>query len=110
MMWFIFAAQETPIVDDLSRNLGFNLAAFHKLNESFFVLSPLRFIPPVIGQHLLGGRENGQMDVFNADDCFEEVSKIVAFTEASQLRNIIESHIDHPLNAGLLQPGEEFVR
>ena len=58
---------------------------------------PLLFLEGV--EDLLGGRELGQMQVFDAADFAQEKSEVILLGKTGQLRPVVEAGIDQRANA-----------
>ena len=56
---------------------------------------------PVSIQHLFGGSQFGQVDVFNPADLAQKVLEVVSLGEARQLRDVVQSDVHKTLHARL---------
>lgn len=111
MLRGLFAAQKNG--GDLKQSpiqIALDFALSHERQELILVLFPRALAFLVSIEHLLGGSEQRDVNVFCLTDLPKKKCKIVSFGETSQLRRIIQANIDEAANAGASDGFEEFPR
>lgn len=108
MMGLLFAAQKAAALERGGVNSFFDFPFSHQIEKSRLVNVPVAFVFLVCVQNICRRGQQWQVEVINIGNLFEEELKIVLFREASELRNIIEPDIKHPLGAAAAQELEEF--
>src|SRR5688572_10434035 len=90
MMRLFFAAKQAAIGQYFSGDAFLNASAAHKIKEPRFVSLPVALEFLIFIQHLLRRGQGRQMYVIHPAHLFQEELEVVAFSEASQLRDIVE--------------------
>jgi hypothetical protein len=75
----------------------------HKVQELTLVLPPVALVLPICIQNILCGRKVQKVLIVDAEDGFGKVTKVITFGKASELRNIVQSHIHKTPDARVLQ-------
>ena len=74
---------------------------FYQVAEASFIILPAALFLSVFVEHLLGGGERGEMEVFAAENLAGEKVQIVAFAEAGEVARIIQANIENAVHAGI---------
>lgn len=107
MMGLVLAAQQAASLDGCRIDPLFDFALLHQIQKRMFIETPDPLVLFVGIEDVLGGREQGNVEVFDADYLLEKIRQVAAFRESGELRDIVEPHIDDPSGAAL---AEEFEK
>jgi hypothetical protein len=111
MLRSLFAAQKNG--GDFEQSpvqIPLDFALAHERQELVLILSPLALAFLVSIEHLLGGSEQRDVNVFRLTDLPKKKCEIVSFGETSQLRGIVQANVEEPANAGCSEGFKEFPR
>jgi hypothetical protein len=90
--------------------IALNFPLSHERQELVLILFPLALAFLVSVEHLLGGSEQRDVDVFRLTNLPKKKCEVVSFGETSQLRGIVQANVQEPANSGASEDFEEFPR
>lgn len=104
------AAQEACLMQQFRGNFPFNLSCGKQCQKVPLVNRPasLAFLEGV--HYLLRRRQVRTMEIIDPADRPEEIAKIIPLGETGQLRDVVESYVDHSLDTRPDQQGKELLR
>ena len=107
---FLFAAQETPTVQQFRGNRRLDSSLPHQFNKSGRVVIPATLLLLKTIEELLSGRELFEVYVVDSRNLFQEISEIVLLSKSRKLRNIIQANINDATNSGFTEATEKRLR
>jgi hypothetical protein len=107
VLWQMFAAQQTTAGDDLNGDRFLNATLAHEFKELLLINVPIAVVLLVSVKNVLCWSQFRKMDVLNAVESFQEELQVFTFRESGKLGRIVQSNIDNPLHASLVELGEE---
>jgi hypothetical protein len=86
----VLAAKEAATRYQGRVDVVLNLPFLHQGKEATLIILP-RASLPIFVPHLLGRREQRQVDVIDPENFLQEIPQVIFFAETSELGNIIQS-------------------
>lgn len=106
----VFAAEEAPMVHNFAGDVFFDFTDMHEREEFPFVLCPVATVFSVGVEHLLRGREDGEVDVAGVEDVFKKIFQIAHLAEAGEVGGVVEADVHDAAHAGFAQFFEKLGR
>ena len=106
---FWLAAQEASVVNKLRRYKILDMTFNQQLAKLPFVAAPINVFLFVGVKDVLCWRQFWFVDVGYAHNLFQEILEVLLFCEASQLRYVIQTDVNHGAYACFFQHGEELA-
>jgi hypothetical protein len=111
MFRLVFAAQEASTIKQCGRHHVFDPTRPHQAQKFTLIPAPVRGTMLLVGvKHLLRRREAGDVHVVDIADRLYEVLEIIAFREASKLRNVVQPNINQSACTRPMDFAEERFR
>ena len=89
MVWFVLAAQETPLIDKLPWYFILDMARYHQINKSLFIRGPIAVSPLVVVKHFLRWGEFRHVHVIHRADFSEKEPEVVSLSKSGELRDVV---------------------
>jgi len=110
LRWKRFAAKQAgprsgkrPLIKDVR-----HVSHVHESRESFNVPGPI-VVTSVVAEDIFRWSKDGKMLVFTIDESTQKKRWVASIRKSGQLSARFEASIDHTINPGILQHGEEAL-